>query len=44
MNLITGLLSLVTEATNGKFELSMTYTAQVVALMEVDEQMKTKLK
>jgi len=42
--LTVGLLSLISEATEGKYELDMTYTAQVVALMEVDEQMKNDLK
>ncbi len=41
---LLGLLSLISDATEEKYELDMTFTAQVVALMEVDDQMKNDLK
>ena len=39
-----GLLSLVREATGGKFDLNLRYVSQVVALMEMNEKMKSKLR
>ena len=39
-----GLLPLVSEASGGKFELEMTFTAQVVALIEIDQKMKDLLR
>ncbi len=40
----TGLLPLLTQASKGMFKLNMTYTAQVLALMEVDDKEADRLK
>ena len=44
VNYFEGLLSLVREATGGKFDLNLRYVSQVVALMEMNEKMKSKLR
>ena len=40
----TGLLPLLGQATQGLFKLNMTYTAQVLAMIEVDEEEARRLK